>query len=230
MGLVSLTAHTAGTILTAAALNNNDNAIINQLNGNIEAVNLANLCVTTAKINTNAVTAAKLDNNLIDDLTLVTGASTDHLMIADASDSGNLKRALASDFQSVAASSAEVTTGTEAAKYVAPSTVIAHHGVVKGWVAFDGTGTPTILDSFNADASITDNGTGDWTVSWTTDFGNDDYCAQVCHGDPGGSISEEDSSMSIMTIAVGSIRVRGYANGVGLRDFNYVSILAIGDR
>jgi len=60
MALVTLTAHVANTVLTAAALNNNFNAIVNQLNGNIEAANLANLAVSTAKIATGAVTGPKI--------------------------------------------------------------------------------------------------------------------------------------------------------------------------
>lgn len=60
MGLVTLTAHSAGQVLTAAALNNNFNAIVNQLNGSVEAVNIASLAVTTAKIATGAVTGPKI--------------------------------------------------------------------------------------------------------------------------------------------------------------------------
>ena len=45
---------------------------------------------------------------------------------------------------------------------------------VKAWVVFDGTGTPTIADSYNVD-SITDNGTGDYTINWTVPFASADY-------------------------------------------------------
>jgi hypothetical protein len=43
------------------------------------------------------------------------------------------------------------------------------------WVSFIGTGTPTIEDDFNV-SSITDNGTGDYTVVYTSGLPNDDYC------------------------------------------------------
>ena len=43
------------------------------------------------------------------------------------------------------------------------------------WVSFKGTGTPTIEDDFNV-SSITDNGTGDYTVVYTSGLPNDDYC------------------------------------------------------
>ena len=40
-------------------------------------------------------------------------------------------------------------------------------GVCRAWVNFNGTGTPAIRGSFNV-TSITDNGTGDYTVNFTT--------------------------------------------------------------
>ena len=45
---------------------------------------------------------------------------------------------------------------------------------VKAWVNFDGTGTPAIRASFNV-SSITDNGTGDYTVNFTTALADANY-------------------------------------------------------
>ncbi len=45
---------------------------------------------------------------------------------------------------------------------------------IKAWIHFDGTGTIAINDSFNV-TSITDNGTGNYTVTWATDFANAFY-------------------------------------------------------
>jgi len=45
---------------------------------------------------------------------------------------------------------------------------------VVAYVQFDGTGTPTIEKSFNV-SSITDNGTGDFTINFTTPLANADY-------------------------------------------------------
>ena len=42
------------------------------------------------------------------------------------------------------------------------------------WVNFNGTGTVAIRDSGNV-SSITDNGTGDYTVNFTVPMGNTDY-------------------------------------------------------
>ena len=46
--------------------------------------------------------------------------------------------------------------------------------VCKAWVNFNGTGTVAINDSHNV-SSITDNGTGNYNVNFTTAMGNGDY-------------------------------------------------------
>ena len=43
------------------------------------------------------------------------------------------------------------------------------------WVSFKGRSTVTIEDDFNV-SSITDNGTGEYTVVYTSGLPNDDYC------------------------------------------------------
>jgi hypothetical protein len=47
-------------------------------------------------------------------------------------------------------------------------------GIAKAWVNFNGTGTVAIRASFNV-SSITDNGTGDYTVNFTTAMPNGNY-------------------------------------------------------
>tara|TARA_R110001606_G_scaffold349548_1_gene499505 strand:+ start:321 stop:707 length:387 start_codon:yes stop_codon:yes gene_type:complete len=47
-------------------------------------------------------------------------------------------------------------------------------GTAKAWVNFNGTGTVAIRSSFNV-ASITDNGTGDYTVNFTTAMADTNY-------------------------------------------------------
>lgn len=48
----------------------------------------------------------------------------------------------------------------------------------RAWVNFDGTGTVAIRDSFNV-SSITDNGTGAYTVTFATAMANANYCTSV---------------------------------------------------
>jgi hypothetical protein len=49
---------------------------------------------------------------------------------------------------------------------------------VRAWVNFDGTGTVAIRASFNV-SSITDNGTGDYTVNFTTAMVDANYAASI---------------------------------------------------
>lgn len=59
-------------------------------------------------------------------------------------------------------------------------------GVAGAWVNFNGSGTIATRDSHNV-ASLTDNSTGDYSVNYTNNFANDDYCG-------GGSSSLADGS------------------------------------
>lgn len=129
------------------------------------------------------------------------------------------------------ASSAEVKTGTEAAKSVAPNTIIAHEGVIKGWVTFVGSSVTTDLtgvsDSFNV-ASVTDNGAGDYTVAWATDFGNANYCLMglVLQGGD----SEDPRVLVVNTVDAGSTRVKVSTGGTFSAQDRTVYLAAIGDR
>ena len=56
----------------------------------------------------------------------------------------------------------------------------------KAWIHFNGTSTIAVVDSFNF-ASITDNGTGDYTNTLTSAMSNDDYLygGSACIGSSG---------------------------------------------
>jgi len=58
-------------------------------------------------------------------------------------------------------------------KTVPVDTVVS--GSAKAWVNFNGTGTVAIRAAFNV-SSITDNGTGDYTVNFTTAMPDSNYC------------------------------------------------------
>lgn len=56
------------------------------------------------------------------------------------------------------------------------------NNMVKAWVNFNGTGTVAIRDSFNV-SSITDNGTGDYTVNFASALADANYAAVATSGD-----------------------------------------------
>ena len=64
-------------------------------------------------------------------------------------------------------------------------------GIAKAWVNFNGTGTVAIRDSFNV-SSITDNGTGNYTVNFTTAMPNASYAVVGM-----GSDNQDGSSAAI---------------------------------
>lgn len=123
-----------------------------------------------------------------------------------------------------AASGAEVKTGTEAAKYVAPSTVISHEGVIKAWANFNGTGTPAYNDSFNFTGSITDNGTGNYTLSIDTDFAGTNYVVVGSVDNSGTYYVNFDGH------AAGTVTVEVRDTSGTAADSDNIMILLIGDR
>ena len=61
-------------------------------------------------------------------------------------------------------------------------------GVAAAWVNLNGTGTIAARDSLNV-SSLTDNGTSDYTVNFTSAFANGNYCATgLINGEGGGSV------------------------------------------
>ena len=51
-------------------------------------------------------------------------------------------------------------------------------GIANAWVLFEGAATGTVANSFNV-SSITDNGTGDFTVNFTTALANNEYAVSM---------------------------------------------------
>ena len=94
---------------------------------------------------------------------------------------------------------------------------------VKGWIQFNGTGTIAITDSYNV-SGIVDNGTGDTTISWDTDFTNAGYGIAGMCGATGHIVY-------VYSIAVGSVRVVTLDVGPGTAvDTAIVGVIAIGDQ
>ena len=69
---------------------------------------------------------------------------------------------------------------------------------VKAWVNFNGTGTVAIRASFNV-SSITDNGTGDYTVNFTTALADANFAPLVTLGRGSRVIPHHDQVLSLTT-------------------------------
>jgi hypothetical protein len=90
-------------------------------------------------------------------------------------------------------------------------------GIAKAWVNFNGTGTVAIRDSFNV-SSITDNGTGNYTVNFTTAMPNANYSILVTtketdnatvsgDGTNGMAYSYSTTSVRALTASCGGVTV-----------------------
>tara|TARA_R100001509_G_scaffold162982_1_gene136084 strand:- start:118 stop:600 length:483 start_codon:yes stop_codon:yes gene_type:complete len=71
----------------------------------------------------------------------------------------------------------------------------------RAWVNFNGTGTISITASGNV-SSLTDNGTGNYTINFTTAMPDANYCA-VASGDPA-SVQTRNILHGVSTLATGS--------------------------
>lgn len=104
------------------------------------------------------------------ELSGITTATTRTLTVPNSS--GTI--ALTSDIPVVAAQS-DQETGTSTTTFVAPGRQQYHPSAAKGWVSYTHvTGTPTIYSSYNV-TSLTDNGAGDVSINFTTNFSNANY-------------------------------------------------------
>ena len=109
-----------------------------------------------------------------------------------------------------------INAGATAPEWFTPPTA----GIAKAWVNFNGTGTVAIRSSFNI-SGITDNGTGDYTINFTTAMANANYAVMIC-----------PSQQAITTVtgqvtsqSVGSCRFIITREGVGLIDLPIVCVV-----
>ena len=93
----------------------------------------------------------------------------------------------------------------------------------KAWVNFDGTGTVAIRESENV-SSITDGGTGDYTVNFTTALTDADYAVSGLAGRGTSSGSEVIIHTPTNGFAAGSLKIFTVQGTGTVIDASYVSI------
>ena len=91
----------------------------------------------------------------------------------------------------------------------------------RAWVNFNGTGTVAIRGSFNV-SSITDNGTGNYTVNFTTAMPDTNYSTVGMGVDTG----TDGPCVALVSggVATGSVRVTSILPGVAARDTTVVNV------
>jgi hypothetical protein len=116
----------------------------------------------------------------------------------------------------------------DTAELAAEAVTLAKQEVIQAWVNFNGTGTVAIRDSYNV-SSITDNGTGDYTVNFTNAMANTNYLSIGMAGNSSTSQQVVSQQQAHVGPATGSCRYQTtYANG-STEDTPFVGIAILGD-
>ena len=103
------------------------------------------------------------------------------------------------------------------------------NGSAKAWVNLNGTGTIAARDSFNT-SSFTDNGTSDYTTSFSSTMLNDDFAVPAQSTANGSSYTiDAPKNADAGNITSSSIRSLGTDYNGNINDHHYVHISILGD-
>ena len=75
-------------------------------------------------------------------------------------------------------------------------------------------------------ASITDNGTGDYTITWDTDFANANYAVAGAANKAGAA----NVTVGLQGIQTGATRIQVWDTGNTMRDSDICTVMTIGDQ
>ncbi len=131
-----------------------------------------------------------------------------------------------------AASQSDMETASSTTTAITPSVVKYHPGISKAWVSFNGTGTVAIRASYNI-ASITDNGTGDYTVNFSTAFSGAEYGFTICAGEGVAAATDIDVRGPVAanpTTTAFRFRCLDGAQAVTNKDVQYIAAAFFGDQ
>ena len=93
----------------------------------------------------------------------------------------------------------------------------------RAWVNFNGTGTVAIRASGNV-SSITDNGTGDYTVNFTTAMSDANYSSVMSVGAAGNNTANADFLASTHNASASACRVASYIRTGSFDDINQLCV------
>ena len=96
-------------------------------------------------------------------------------------------------------------------------------GAAKAWVNFNGTGTVAIRAAFNV-TSITDNGTGDYTVNFTNALEDANYSVGSCVAVDFSNTGSRVVNLAGAAPTTTTCRISTHLPGTGAQDCLYVAI------
>ena len=161
----------------------------------------------------------------ITDLTVADGGTGSSSITANSVILGNGSSALSGNLVAPSTSGNILTSnGTTWTSAAAPTGITATTGSApyygaRAWVNFNGTGAVAIRGSENV-SSITDNGTGDYTVNFTTAMPDANYAFAVGSSKSSGDLNTPNS----VTVLASSLRVVTIAYTTSPRDQDYICV------
>lgn len=227
---------TAGSFTTTTSANNQlvAGVVMETIANNADGV----IALPGARVTTLSVTATTAIGDYLTTSTTAAaaipsatpGKGVFAIALASRSGVGTITEALLIRFDSgsTAATQAEMEAASSTSAMVTPGRVQYHPGVAKAWCNFDGSGTPTMRTTHNMDSSITDHATGEYTVSFTTDFSSANYVLAGWAAISG--------SMAVVTatttvaIAAGTVRVGATTTANTSVDATTITLVAFGDQ
>lgn len=117
---------------------------------------------------------------------------------------------------------------TSTTTFVSPARQRDNPSSPKAWVVFRGTGTVASLSSYNV-SSITDNGTGDYTVNFTTAFSSANY-AVLSFGDVVLNSNNKQRTVNWVSATASAFRLNTVDDLGAVEDWARVSLVFFGDQ
>lgn len=232
-----------GAVARPDHANENETILYNVLTGNIDWANLkaslANQAEGLVKLDEDAkVPAALLPDSVAANVDIVDAgdlytATEVEAALQEIAGAGRTTETVVANAAAIIINAAAIVVNAAAAAANAAdiatnaANIPSSNAVVKGWINFDGTGVIAIQDSFNV-SSIVDEGVGQYTINWNTNFANDDYAISITAGRKDGVASSAFGT--IYTVATGSVRIYVIKHDNILVDTNALCVIAIGDQ
>lgn len=153
-------------------------------------------------------------------------ASDDAFMVVDTSATASKKI----EAGELAATQAQQETGTLTTLFVTPGRQHFHKSAAKAWGSFDGTGTPALRSTYNVD-SLTDGGTGRWTITFTTALGDTNYTTVIgwSRGYTGFTASDANRNATVAAQNTTTVLLQATDSAAAFDDIAYIGFAIFGD-
>jgi|TARA_Y100000033_G_scaffold41419_1_gene41867 hypothetical protein len=105
-------------------------------------------------------------------------------------------------------------------------------GRAKAWANFNGNNTPAFRDDFNF-SSITDNGVGYYSLNFTSNMSDANYCVVVgTRSRPAGNVYHQITTVhaqSTSQVQITHQQIEGSSNGISMADTDTMHVCVFGD-